>query len=218
MNRDLVCAFDSSTPLASVAVFSIAKNELVANVERVMDRAHGEGLLPLVDEVLTSLGLGPRDVGRWAVGVGPGSFTGTRIGGATAKGIVLATGAELVGVSAFDALCLDVAPDAKRRERVVALLDAQKGELYVRVDGEAPFYQAAGLVAGTLGRRITLPETALLVGAASADVELAGARRLVDRPHDVPRASAIARLAARAPAARAETVEPDYVRPADVTR
>ena len=82
----------------------------------------------MVHAVFERVGWKPSDIGRWGVGVGPGSFTGVRIAVATAKGIVLATGAELVGVTSLDAL----ESSTSRPSFVVTLVDAGKGELYVQ--------------------------------------------------------------------------------------
>lgn len=209
-----ICALDTSTPLASVALFD--DGVLVAELERVLDRAHGEGLVPLLSELLGGAGLGPGDIARWAVGLGPGSFTGTRIAVATVKGIVLGTGAEVVGVSAFDAVAhgLDHAPD----ERVVAALDAMKGEVYVRVTGETPFFAAPDVASARVIAALG-DARAVVVGSMAGALSLgARVRTVVTPPHDVPHAAAIGRIGAvRAPSGVAD-LEPEYVRAADVTR
>lgn len=213
MASPLICALDTSTPLASVALWR--EGVLVGEQERAFDRAHGEGLVPLLDELFAASGVSPRDIGRWAVGVGPGSFTGARIGVATVKGIALATGAEVVGVSAFDAIVHGVAK--REGERIVAVLDAMKGELFVRVEGESPFFAAPAVAAERVRESFAPSETPLLVGALAHLMPLE-ARTVVVTPHDIPHARVIAEVgASRAPVTLA-LLEPEYVRPAEVTK
>jgi tRNA threonylcarbamoyladenosine biosynthesis protein TsaB len=125
-----ICAVDTSTALGSVALFE--DDRLVAEDARRVSNAHGESLMPMLDALFVKTGWKPRDVQRWCVGLGPGSFTGVRIGVATVKGIVLGTGAELVGVSSLDAMCALVA------ERAVAAIAAIRGELYLGSPGVEP--------------------------------------------------------------------------------
>jgi tRNA threonylcarbamoyladenosine biosynthesis protein TsaB len=120
-----LAAIDTSTVLGSVALFE--DDELVVEDMHRVSNAHGESLLPMVDALFRRIGWKPTDVTRWAVGIGPGSFTGTRIALATAKGIAIATGAELVGVTSLDALALGL-----KGEAVVSLVAAGKGEVFVQ--------------------------------------------------------------------------------------
>src|SRR6185312_5739696 len=177
-----------STPLGSVALFE--DGHLVAEDARRVSNAHGESLLPMMDALFSRVGWAPRDVARWGVGVGPGSFTGARIAVATAKGIALATGAELVGVTSLDALAEGIA--AIEGEAIASLLDAMKGELFVqvRMDGAlvvAPENVPLALVAQRLAavpcRAMTLAGDAARAIDASAlpfPITLAA-----DEPHDL---------------------------------
>jgi len=116
-------ALDTATLHASVA--ALDGDRLVATrAERVT--THSDRLLTLVSETLADAGWSARDVEAVACGAGPGSFTGLRIGLATAKGLCLAYGRPLVLVSSLAAL----AARARGRGATLAVLDAHKGELY----------------------------------------------------------------------------------------
>ena len=87
--------------------------------------------LVLVDEVLARAGCVPGDVGQVVAGCGPGSFTGLRIGIATARGLALGLGVRCAGVSTLEALAAG-APGA------LALIDARRGELFALGEDAAP--------------------------------------------------------------------------------
>lgn len=90
---------------------------------------HARVLLPLVEEVLTRGGAGWEHIDRIAVGIGPGTFTGLRIGVATAQALARARGIELVGISTLQALAL-AARNADRERPVLAVIDARRGEAF----------------------------------------------------------------------------------------
>ncbi len=212
-----VAALDTSTALGSVAL--LEDGRLVAAAEQRVSNAHGESLLPLVDRVTRDAGWKPADVGRWGVGVGPGSFTGVRIGVATVKGIALATGAEVVGVTGFDALAygLERADD----ELVIAVIAAGKGELYARLGDAEPVHLPAPALAEAIAARAAA--RVVIVGEASAELEAhlpaGGAVRYArEPPHDLPRAEPVARIAMTRPPDDVATLEPLYVRAPDLTR
>lgn len=118
-------AFDTSTFTATAAV--VDGRSVLAESSALQRAGHSERLLPLVDEVLARAGLPLAAVERIAVGLGPGSFTGVRLGLATAKGLQLATGIPLVGVSSLAALA---ASAWSLEGPLVAALDARRDEVY----------------------------------------------------------------------------------------
>lgn len=217
-----LCAIDTSSALGSVALFE-AERLVLERAERVSN-AHGEALLPMVDRAFAEAGWTPRDVGRWAVGVGPGSFTGVRIGVATAKGVALATGAEVVGVRSLEAMAA-LAAEAlgPRADRViVAVLDAIRGEIYAEVSGArvgAPVcVRPEALEPLVVGLPGAGAYDVVLVGEAAARVPWSGeVRRLTEGEHALPHARGVA-LAARGRAADdVDRLEPVYVRPPEIT-
>jgi tRNA threonylcarbamoyladenosine biosynthesis protein TsaB len=124
----VILGLDTATPATAVAVLP-ADGE---PVELRHDPAPGERpghaaqLLPLAQRVLDALGATFADVRRIGVGVGPGTFTGLRIGVATARALAQATGAEVAAVSTLAALVAAAATDGA----VLAVLDARRGEAY----------------------------------------------------------------------------------------
>ena len=217
MPRARLAAIDTSTALGSVALFDRA--ELVAEDAHRVSNAHGESLMPMVDALFARVGWRPAEVERWAVGVGPGSFTGVRIAMATVKGVVLATAAELVGVTSLDAVGygLDGA--------VATLVGAGKGEVFVQMRRGAQLVlepthvrlaDVARRLAGLAG-----DDPLVVAGEVAREIDWAalGGRVTVvaDEPHDLPRASVIGRIALGRPAGDADALEAVYVRPPEIT-
>jgi tRNA threonylcarbamoyladenosine biosynthesis protein TsaB len=124
----VILGLDTATPATAVAVLP-ADGE---PVELRHDPAPGERpghaaqLLPLARRALEAVGASFADVRRIGVGVGPGTFTGLRIGVATARALAQATGAEVAAVSTLQAL----AAAAATERAVLAVLDARRGEAY----------------------------------------------------------------------------------------
>jgi tRNA threonylcarbamoyladenosine biosynthesis protein TsaB len=116
-----VLALDTATLTASVAVLD---DDTLTAADGRAD-THSEGLLPLIDAVLARAGFGVDALDAIACGAGPGSFTGLRIGLATAKGLCFALGKPLVLVSSLAALAHGAAG-----RPVLAVLDARKREVY----------------------------------------------------------------------------------------
>src|SRR4051812_8884868 len=125
----LILAFDTATDVATSAL--VSDGEVIG--ERVSRAAT---LLEDVDALLRQAGAHTRELEALAVGIGPGSFTGVRIGLSTARGLALALGVPVAGVSTLDALAAG-APgalpgiDARRREGFVPLRPVRPGELDV---------------------------------------------------------------------------------------
>jgi tRNA threonylcarbamoyladenosine biosynthesis protein TsaB len=235
----LVAALDTATLALSCALCEIAEGEVRALAERV-ERApakpgpqgapggHGGRLPGVLLELVAEARRDLADVEGYAIGLGPGSFTGLRIGLATWKGLAYAQRRPLAGASSLAAMALAAAPAAPQGALLVPLLDAKKGELY------AGFYRARG---GAV--EAALPEAALAPGAlverlaalardgarplafgdgiAAYQEALAAAPRLETRAA-TPTALALARLCAPSlegaayDAARLFALEPHYVR------
>ncbi len=213
-----LAAIDTSTALGSIAL--VEDGRLIAEDSRRVSNAHGESLLPMVSALFAGVGWAPGDVARWGVGVGPGSFTGCRIAVATVKGIVLATGAEIVGVTSLDALSFGLDADL-----VVSVVAGGKGELFVQAKRAGALVLAPShLPIADVAARVAALEPAGLVvvaGEAAALVDWAPLGERVSLatapPHDAPRATVIAFMVMGAPPEDADSLEPLYVRPPEIT-
>ena len=141
----LVAALDTSTLTLSCALLELRDSGIEVLTTRT-DRpagpggGHGIRLPGALTDLLGAVGRSVRDVEGFAIGLGPGSFTGLRIGLATWKGLAYANRRPVVGASSLAALALEAAAlPAARGALLVPLLDARKGEVYAgyyRADGE----------------------------------------------------------------------------------
>lgn len=127
-----VLGLDTAGPIASLAV--VSRGRIVAELSRPA-ASHGAELPAAVDEILRQAGIELKDLRGIAVGTGPGSFTGLRVGVAYAKGIVLGLGCALVGIPTFDCLALAAFEKASPSEgtAIWTTTDARKGEVYANL-------------------------------------------------------------------------------------
>ena len=120
-----VLAVDTAAASGSVALADGA--DLLAEARFLAPDTHSRVLLPAIEFVLRTAGLEANQVEGFAVVVGPGSFTGLRVGISTVQGLALAAGRPCLGVSGLDLLAASVADEAPP---IVALRDAFRGEVY----------------------------------------------------------------------------------------
>jgi tRNA threonylcarbamoyladenosine biosynthesis protein TsaB len=210
----IVLAIDTSTLTASCAVVRAPDGDhggvvTVLAAEDGPTSAHSERILPLVARVAAAAGIAPSAFDAFAVGAGPGSFTGLRIGMATAKGLAFASGRPLWVVSSLAALALDLAdaPGSGDAALYVPVLDARRGEIY------AGFYRRGGNVVTAVAPERVIPPAelaALIAATGMAEVVIGGdalavypdalaglpssVRRVPDG-REIPSAVSVARLA-----------------------
>ncbi len=209
-------AVETSTLAGGVAVLDDqgVRGEYLLDVRAM----HSERLMPAIDRLLADAGWGPADLQGLAVAVGPGSFTGLRIGLATVKGLALALGIPVAAVPTLDAMAAAL-PFASLP--VCPVLDARKGEVYCslyRWDGTAMRrqWEYLALAPETLAAR--LAEPVVLLGDGAALIRTPHARPAP--PHRaLPSPAAVGvlgreRLAAGLTVAPAELV-PIYLRPSE---
>ena len=206
----LLLAADTTTANGSVAVAE--DGDVVGEVRLGRQEGHSATLLPAIEFLLRSMGLAPAGVDVWAVAVGPGSFTGLRVGLSTIQGLALASERRCVGVSALHAHAARAVGTAPF---LVAVTDAFRQEVYGQVfdaDARPVGEPGVGRIEALLERA---PAGAGFVGDAAtrwrAEIEL----RCRDAcfPRRSPfLAGEVARLAWRE-AAAGRSLAPDALRP-----
>ncbi|MFO8099836.1 MAG: tRNA (adenosine(37)-N6)-threonylcarbamoyltransferase complex dimerization subunit type 1 TsaB [Salinibacter sp.] len=223
-------ALETATEVCGVAL--LQDDTIAAQAHLHRPRIHAARLTPLIEDVLEHAAADRGSLDAVAVSMGPGSYTGLRIGVSTAKGWAQSTGAALIGVPTLDAYAARLQPVAAPGDVVVALLDARRDEVYAgayrcRPDGVAPHADTTALPVGELLDWLGAVEGRLWVvgdGGAKSREALSGADAPVTvlAPADVPPSAAWvgrrghARLAAHGPDDRA-SFEPLYVKDVHAT-
>ncbi|CAA7624524.1 tRNA (adenosine(37)-N6)-threonylcarbamoyltransferase complex dimerization subunit type 1 TsaB [Magnetospirillum sp. UT-4] len=212
----LVLALDSAASACSAALWR--DGAVLARRFAAMSRGQSEALVPMVAAVMDEAGRGFADLDLLAVTVGPGAFTGIRIGLATARALALAAGKPLAGITVPEAVAAAVAETERRGRTVLAAIESRR---------EEPWLQAFDSDLRPLSAPLALPPeaAATLVGGPVVVVGDAAARVLPHLPDAVaatappcPDAAVVAALAAaRWAAGTALAPEPLYLRAADVT-
>lgn len=186
-----ILALDTCLPACSVAVLD--RKGVLASASESMMKGHQERLATMVREVMQAAGLGFSDLDRIGVTVGPGSFTGLRVGVAFAKGLSAALGVPCVGVGTLEALA------GGADGLVAAVVDAKRGQVYLQVfeDGR-PLMAPDALELGTAAARLVelcagRPVTLIGSGAPLLAPALPGATvktAVAPDPADIARAAA----------------------------
>ncbi|MEJ2026180.1 MAG: tRNA (adenosine(37)-N6)-threonylcarbamoyltransferase complex dimerization subunit type 1 TsaB [Limibacillus sp.] len=215
-------AFDAAGRSCSAAVFR--DGEVLAEAFEPMSRGQAERLVPMIEEVLATAGLRHGALDALAVTVGPGAFTGVRIGLAAARGYGLALGIPQIGVTCLEAVAGATEQAERRGRRLLVLLDAKRADLYAQFFDEAltplgePFTATPGELAARLAGDGGPP---LLLAGDGVEQAFQALEDLDPRRSKAVglHASAVARAAAAKPwpDKRARLPGPLYLRPPDDT-
>jgi tRNA threonylcarbamoyladenosine biosynthesis protein TsaB len=227
-----VLAIDTSTSITAVAVTEGGR--VLAEDNAPSEQRHGDVVLPRVQAVLAAASLQLADIELLAVGIGPGSFTGLRVGLATVKGLAFALQKPLRGVSSLEVIASAALEHA---QQAAVLIDAFKSEVYAGVfqrgaDGQVEerlplFHASPAEAAARVLEQLDPVAGAIACGDAirryATEIQpvlCAGARIVVAASElDSPRGAFVARLAlrdfARLGPSDLAALEPAYVRGSD---
>ncbi len=215
----IILAVHTTTPTLGAAI--VQDDLAVAKRELPPGREHLERLTPVIFDLLSALDLQPSEIDCFAAAVGPGSFSGVRIGLATMKGMALALGKPLYGVDSLEILAWQALQEG---ERGVAAIDAKRSQLYtasyrkeagvLRLLEEPALRDRNDFVRGLQ----KISEEVILCAHPELGPELASSRVTI-RPGLTPSAPACAFLALqrvrRGARSELHTVAPLYIRRSD---
>jgi tRNA threonylcarbamoyladenosine biosynthesis protein TsaB len=175
----LILAVDTALDACAAAVLDTDADKLIAHDSQTMQRGHAEALMPLLARVIKDSGVGFVDLDRIAVTTGPGSFTGLRVGISAARGIGLAAGKPVVGVTTLAAYAAPLLREHGENP-ILSAIDARHDHVY--------FQLVSGDGASLISARVAPIEEALAAMKFGA-LQLVGnaAKILADRwPVDAP--------------------------------
>ncbi len=197
---------------------AVAAGGITVLRSEIIGRGHAEMLLPTIEAALAEAGIGIGEIGRIAVTVGPGSFTGIRVGVAAARGLALVTGAATIALTTLEIHAEAAMPEARGRP-VLVVIDGRRGDLY----GQAFSAEGAPLGLPRAARAEAFARDAADLGAmlagSGAMAVAAAAGLAADRilhTLSAPDPAAVLRLALQR---KPDTAPPKplYLRPADAT-
>jgi tRNA threonylcarbamoyladenosine biosynthesis protein TsaB len=211
-----------ATATSQVGVALAGPEGPMASVQVRQGRRHGELLAPAIETLTGMAGIGMQQIGRIAVDLGPGLFTGLRVGVATAKALAAALDIPIVGCSSLELLAY---PHRRQDRLIAAVVDAKRGEVFW-----ALYRPGAGAVTPVNDPIVSSPDWLVdaLTGRGQVLAVGDGARRFADvlstvagvelagPEDDHPSAAVLVEVAATRPSVPLEEITPRYLRGADV--
>ena len=194
-----ILAVDTSAAQATAAC--LEDGAVVSEAAADSARRHAETVLPMIDSALQKAGWELGDADAFAVDIGPGSFTGVRIGVSVVNAFAYALGKPVLGISSLRALA---EKHSGREEPVLSVLDAGNGNAYAAVyrKGQEEQDPSARTMEEAMG---LVPEPRILCGDAEG-------------MNEMPDASDVGRAAFRIPDSRGDSAVPAYLRPSQAER
>jgi tRNA threonylcarbamoyl adenosine modification protein YeaZ len=218
----LILALDTSTAIGSVAIGD--RSGIIAASILPAQGAHSESMLPAIRDLLTRAGVAIGSLEGVAVGSGPGSFTGLRVGAALAKGLCFARGLPLYAYSSLSAVVAGTSVDGS----ACAMFDARGGRVFAATyESTIPLVDLAAPRVWTVPELIAelQPLDAWTFGGDGAirheDLIVAAGGRLLPEDQSRPRAEALLHLARERPEGRVGNVrswQPAYLLPSAAER
>lgn len=206
-----ILSLDTAMAACSVAVIDTAHAVPLAQAYEAMERGHAEALPPMVAEVMRSAGLDFSHIDRIAVTIGPGTFTGVRIGLSFARGLGLARGVPVIGIDSLAA----IAANETAASPLLVVSDARNAEVYAAVFDENRNPVTAPHITTPVKAAENLPANTCVIGTAAQSAVAASGRSDLVLSHagNLPVAAHFACLAADA--VPAGMPAPLYLRAAD---
>ena len=128
----IVLALDTALAACSACLFDAERDKVLASESVLIGKGHAEVLLPMVERVVAKLDAGWQGIGRFGVVVGPGSYTGLRVGISAARAAALATGRPAVGITTFAAFAAPLVAVSEGVAIAVAI-DAKHGNVFLQI-------------------------------------------------------------------------------------
>jgi len=211
----LILALDTSMAACSVCVYDTDKSLVIGAKQQFIDRGQAEALAPMVQDTMKMAGVGFADLDRIAVTMGPGTFTGVRIGLAMARGLGLSLSIPIIGINSLAAIA---ANETSNTLPIVVAVDARAGEIYFASFDQAGLEVTAPAIVPLAEVQRFMPTHSAAILGTGAELllqKLGNDRHVRSDADDLPIAKNFVRLAATMPAP-ALPPEPLYLRAPDV--
>jgi len=211
-------AMDTATNACSAALWEDGR--IVASKFEAMMRGQAERLVPLIGEVLDDAQATWDSLDRLAVTIGPGAFTGLRIGLSTARGLALAANKPLVGVTTLEAVAYAVVLEERQDKNLLVVLDAKRADVYAQLFGPdlSPLTDPIAVMPEKLPGLTGNGPLVIAGDHAKTVASVFDGQATIASGHGLPEAEIVAALAAKTePSKNGEPPAPLYIRPPDAT-